>query len=315
MPKITIPLGIEAHKIASQFAQIQATPGKGKQVYLNTLAVYAVNLYLQYLEIKTDLDRSDSWHSSLQVLADVADLVIPGTGKLECRPILPGNKFLTIPPGRSENTFGCVAVQFSENLNEVELLGFVPLSSISKQARQIPLIFLQSLEVLIDYISSKQNNITNLSCWLKNIFEAGWQTKEELNLASSIGFRSFTPSNIDRQSDFSEETIAIERIKQIDLKTQTKNYPIALIVLLTPPKIDDRVKIKIKISPLGEELFLPPNLQTIVLDETGKSIPNLIARSQDRDNALQLALGGRSGDRFTLKLQLEDAKIVEYFLL
>ena len=52
----------EAHAIARRFAVKQATPQKGKQTYLNTLAVYAVHNYLKWLQIESDLSSSDSWH-------------------------------------------------------------------------------------------------------------------------------------------------------------------------------------------------------------------------------------------------------------
>ncbi len=51
--QITVPLGIEAHRKAQQFAAEQATPQKRKRVYLNTLAVYAVHNFLNWLKIET----------------------------------------------------------------------------------------------------------------------------------------------------------------------------------------------------------------------------------------------------------------------
>lgn len=58
---VKIPLGSEAHKWAQQFATEQTTPQKGKKVYLNTLAVYAVHTYLSWFQIETNLAQSDSW--------------------------------------------------------------------------------------------------------------------------------------------------------------------------------------------------------------------------------------------------------------
>ncbi|HAG80104.1 MAG TPA: hypothetical protein DCL61_02810, partial [Cyanobacteria bacterium UBA12227] len=188
-PYITVPLGREAHAIAEQFAIEQDTPRKGKKVYLNTLAVYAVHSYLKWLAYETDLNQSDSWHPALQPLSDVADLVLPGIGKLECRPVLPGETSFLIPSEATVDRMGYVAVQFSENLDEVQLLGFIRTVSAAKVSQEIAIANLQPLEILLDYIPDHINNPSvrttstipvNLSRWLENIFEAGWQTAETL---------------------------------------------------------------------------------------------------------------------------------------
>jgi hypothetical protein len=50
----TVPLALEAHSRAEEFRRYQSNPGKAKQVYLNTLAVYAVHVYLQCRGFETD---------------------------------------------------------------------------------------------------------------------------------------------------------------------------------------------------------------------------------------------------------------------
>ncbi|NEQ85170.1 MAG: DUF1822 family protein, partial [Moorea sp. SIO2I5] len=98
MQNLEITLGIKAHRFASKFAAEQATTTKSKQVYLNTLAVYAVHRYLKYLGIDTDLNESDCWNPILRHQWNVADLVVPGIGTLECRPVLPGETTVSLPP-------------------------------------------------------------------------------------------------------------------------------------------------------------------------------------------------------------------------
>ena len=139
-PYITVPLDRESYTIAEKFAAQQTTPKLGKQVYLNTLAVYAVHSYLNWLRIPTDLPGSDSWHPELQVLSDVADLLIPGIGKLECCPVLPGETSFLRSSEITEDRIGYVAVQFGETLDQVKLLGFV-----RQIGEQIPLTNLQPL--------------------------------------------------------------------------------------------------------------------------------------------------------------------------
>ena len=59
---IKVSLSPYAHSYAAQFAAEQTTPRKGKHVYLNTLAVYAVNNYLKWLNIPSNLAQSDCWN-------------------------------------------------------------------------------------------------------------------------------------------------------------------------------------------------------------------------------------------------------------
>lgn len=124
-PLSTVPLRHEAHRLAKQFATEQVTPQKGKQVYLNTLAVYAVHSWLKLLQIETDLGQGDSWHLGKRAFLDVADLVLPGIGRLECRPILPGETIFSLPLEVTDDRIGYVAVRISESLDEARLLGFV----------------------------------------------------------------------------------------------------------------------------------------------------------------------------------------------
>ena len=66
-----IPL--ETRVRAEKFRCYQARSDKGKQVYLNTLAVSAVNRYLHFLGWATNLKASDSHNPVLQTMMDTAD--------------------------------------------------------------------------------------------------------------------------------------------------------------------------------------------------------------------------------------------------
>jgi len=158
---LKIPLGIEAHRIAKQFASEQVTQQKRKQVYLNTLAVYAVHRYLQWLKIETDLSQSDSWHPVLCSRWDVADLLVPGIGKLECRPVLPGETVISLPLEATEDRIGYLGVQFSEQLDQAELLGFAEAVNASAPPRQLLVSELQPLETLLNYLEWRQGGFSS----------------------------------------------------------------------------------------------------------------------------------------------------------
>jgi hypothetical protein len=52
IPLLTVPLELKAHELTRQLAAVQSTVQKGKRVYLNALAVYAVHSYLKWLQIE-----------------------------------------------------------------------------------------------------------------------------------------------------------------------------------------------------------------------------------------------------------------------
>lgn len=84
---ITLPITTEHLRIAERFEQLCPFHEKSHQIRHNTLAVCAVNAYLQLMEIPTDLASSDSWKPMMQMMGNVADLKLPGLGALSCRTV------------------------------------------------------------------------------------------------------------------------------------------------------------------------------------------------------------------------------------
>jgi len=153
LPLLTVPLELKAHEMARQLAAVQSTVQKGKRVYLNALAVYAVHRYLKWLQIETDLEGSDSFNQVKTALANVADLLITGIGSLECRPVLPGETSIFLPEEVIENRIGYVGVQFSDRLDSVQLLGFAPTLDSSNPPQQIAVAELMPIDTLIEQIT------------------------------------------------------------------------------------------------------------------------------------------------------------------
>ncbi|MBE9128197.1 MULTISPECIES: DUF1822 family protein [unclassified Coleofasciculus] len=202
---LEIPLGLEAHRFAKQFASEQVTQQKRKKVYLNTLAVYAVHRYLQWLQIETDLSQSDSWHPVLRSRWDVADLMIPGIGKLECCPVLPGETSISLPPEAIEDRISCLGVQFGERLDQVQLLGFAEVIDGAVLPKQLLISELQPLDAFLSYLQRREEEfpppkeddlapkeddlVVNVALWLRNESDEsakrqGWTQPSPLIAAS-----------------------------------------------------------------------------------------------------------------------------------
>lgn len=143
-----IPLGKEAHEIADYFCQQHSDFAKAEQVYLNTLAVYAVNCCLQSLGIATDLEASDSWNPIMQSRLTVADLVVKGKGKVGCCPVMPGEDFIEISEEALSDRIGYLFVEINAEMSEAKLLGFVEKINETK----LSFLTLLSLDDLPEYL-------------------------------------------------------------------------------------------------------------------------------------------------------------------
>jgi len=159
---LEIPLEQNARSLALQFASEQANPPKGKRVYFNTLAVWAVNYFLEWMELETDINGGDSWHPGIRAAFDVADLVLPGIGKIECCPVKAGEQAISLPSEVRENRIAYVAVGFAEPFDKVKLLGFMPAVEIGDETEEISLSELKPIEELLDYLYRIESGISEL---------------------------------------------------------------------------------------------------------------------------------------------------------
>lgn len=304
-----VPLSAEAHRLAEQFWRQQSERKKAKQLYLNTLAVFAVKFYLRCMGIETDLEVSSSYHPVWQALMDAADVEIPNLGKLECRPVLPEANVVYIPPEVWSERIGYVAVRLDSSLQSATLLGF---TKTAPESGELPISQLQSLADLLEHLrqirlSESLQIQVNLSQWFQNLFEAGWQSLEALlftdqeNLA--LSFRN--------ASELSKASV--KRAKLIDLGLQLGSQSVALLVAIAPAD-DQKVGILVQVHPTGGENYLPPNIRLVLLSESGVTLQEVQSRSQD--NYIQLKrFRGSSGECFNIQIACAETSVTENFII
>lgn len=305
----TVTLSSSAHRLAQQFHIQQSEPKKAKQVYLNTLAVSAVKFYLQCMGIETNWEASSSWNPVLQTLMDVADLEIPNLGKLECRPVLPQDLVVRIPPEVCSERIGYVAVQLDQSLRKATVQGF---TKTAPESGELPISQLRSLEDLLEHLSQIGQTEpvkmqVNLSQWFQNFFENGWQSLETLLVTEQenlvFSFRN----------DSQLSAASIKATKLIDLGLQLGNQCVALLVVIAPES-EQKVNILVQVHPTGGETYLPPNLRLSLLSEPGITLQVVQSRSQD--NYIQLKrFRGQPGERFSIQIALDDTSVVENFVI
>ncbi|MBD2430030.1 MULTISPECIES: DUF1822 family protein [Fischerella] len=289
----TVPLALSAHSRAEQLRRYQSNPQKAKEVYLNALAVYAVNFYLQCHEFETDWDKSDSCNPAMQMLMNVADLVVKNRGKLECRPVLPNAEYVTIPAEVWQERIGYVAVQLSESLREATLLGFVN----HVACEELPLSKLRSLEELPAQLHTIKSAV-NLSKWFENIFADGWQLLDTLlgTEATELAF-SF------------RSALVVRRCKVIELGS---SQSVVLIVAISQQS-EQEVDISVEAQPAQGQIYLPSNLQLMLVDEDGEVIIDTHAKSDNK--SIQLEFTGETQDCFSIKIAVGNVSVTENFVI
>jgi hypothetical protein len=150
----TFPLSLNAHTLAKRLSQHSSSP-RSERIYLNSLAICAVNFYLQCMGMETDFAQSDSHNLIVLKFMDVADLYVKGLGKLECRPILGEAIMLEIPLEACSDRIGYVAVRLDESCKQASILGFIEnVVSVanSREMVQIPLHELRELAEFPEYL-------------------------------------------------------------------------------------------------------------------------------------------------------------------
>jgi hypothetical protein len=309
----TVPLSFEAHTIAQQYQKQQSTSLKAKQVYLNTLAVYAVDFYLRCLGFEADVDHSDSRDPLMVRFMDVADLSVKQLGKLECRPVLPDAQVCQIPPDVWSDRIGYVAVQMNQTLKQATLLGFTQTA-----AAEVPLSQLRSLSELPEYlhqlrqvvsvaqpVAATSKPIVNLRHWFEGAFESGWQSIEDIlggNTIHPVFVRSVTPLKN-----------GVKRAKLINLGLQLGELAVVLSIAIGQSR-DEMMSALVQLYPGPTQSRLPSNVRLMMIGESGETLQQVCSRGQD--NYIQLKhFKGHVGDRFSIQVACDNVSVTEEFML
>lgn len=223
---IMISLSEADQNLACKFADEQTTPAKREQVYFNTLAVLAVNHFLGWMEIETDLNAGESWNRVVRTFHNVADLVLPDLGILECRLVKPGAKVIDIPPEVRENRIGCVVVEFYPHINTANLRGcYLTSEQESELPEQIQIHNLSPLETLLDHLDwlemlKSRGGLINLRAFLTGLVASDWEQEPENLSFIESNAKSFFRSSQELNTNNSEH---LESINNWLAKLQSSN--------------------------------------------------------------------------------------------
>ncbi|MBF2065967.1 MAG: DUF1822 family protein [Calothrix sp. C42_A2020_038] len=298
---LTFSLPIDARMIvnAEVLSKQQHSSLKARQVYLNVLAVLAVDFYCQCMDITTDVSKSYGLNNIMSTLMDSASLFIPDQGLLECRPILPNQSFLVIPKEVMQDRIGYVGVEINELQRKATILGFIK----SADTEKIPVTKLKPLDEFLRYIQLQQpklininDNIVKLNQWFDGLFNSGWQS--EFAFAKKIA-----PINV-------TQTLEVTGAKIIHIV----NLSDPVLLILHQSQIENEVEIVLRLYPASESIFLLDGIKMTLLDENDNPIPQLEKVSKS-SNWLQLRFRGSIGDKFSLKVSLDTEEVIEKFVI
>ena len=154
--------------------------------------------------------------------------------------------------------------------------------------------------------SPPQNTVVNLNEWFQQVFEAGWQSIDELlntrlgNLAFDVRSFSISPEN------------PINGVKLIDLGMDLSGQTLVLLLAISQ-EIDEKIGVLVQVHPTGQEKYLPSRLKLMLL-ESGNVVQTVQSRSQDYLIQLNRFKGLR-GACFSIQLALDNFKITEDFYI
>ncbi|MBD2250653.1 DUF1822 family protein [Nostoc parmelioides] len=169
-------------------------------------------------------------------------------------------------------------------------------------ANAIPLPVLTTVNNEDNLIQFLPKTKTKLSQWLRGIFLDEWQS-----IAALINPDINLALNIRNNAD------SIKRGKIINLEMQLGNYPVVMLVNIKE-EAEEKLRVLIQLHPSGETKFLQPNLKLTLLSKAGKSLCEVISRSQD--SYIQLnPFHGEVGKQFTIEVSLDNISIKENFEL
>ena len=297
---IPVSLDCDAHDHASRLAAAQANPAEGQRVYLNTLAVWAVHTYCQWLGIDTAPSEGDSWQPGLAALLDVADLPIVGMGRLECRPVLPGERSFRLPLAAMGDRLGCVAVQFFDTLDRVELVGFLPPLPAESAVDEPITIAIEDLLPLIALLNAL-HPVANLRQWLEGLLDGPtWQAPEQL-----LATTRYRPTPAAARSVCQAKSIALGESGQ----------PTVVLVVQVSAETAavEQLTVRLRVYPASSKALLP-RLRVAVLDEWG----DVLLENQTQPDAVytELVLADcQPGEQFSVRMTYRSLSVVEEFMV
>lgn len=308
-----------------------------RQVYLNSLALYAADWYLQCLQFETrHEDRADWWipyltqsapleikiFNSCDSLGIAPELERLNIGKLECIPVIGDAVTATISSDLKDDRVGYLFVKLNESLTSAEIIGFMP-----KYSEIVRLDRLQSTDDLIDYLcdlelltipgqigEALEKVLVDLRKWSQGVFDDIWQGIDNLQLAPVYrapayrNNRSLSVKSIERGREAIE---IIERGRKIVLGDGPDRPSVIIIIGYEQIDTED-YNLYLQVYPEESQKNLPVDMKFSAIDDLGNEIGSVETNAGDISGEIVLE-NGKPGEEFSIEIEFEGVKISDSF--
>lgn len=225
-----------------------------------------------------------------------------------------------LPYNQLDNYRRLVNLQTSENKYYQ-----LPLSLFNSQANQlllylsflapsaIPLPVASAVSSVAGTLSAASQSLVNLSQWLHGAFDTGWQALENILTPNqaALAFR-FRDGNRQKVNTSQGSLPAVKRGKLFNFGIEQADKSVALLIGLTTIE-STKIKVSVELYSTEGQTYLPPDLQLMVLDETGLAVMQAQTRNTNKD--IYLDFTANPGEQFGIKIILNNISITEYFLV
>ncbi|WP_310484124.1 DUF1822 family protein [Chamaesiphon sp. VAR_48_metabat_403] len=272
-----------------------------RQMYLNSLAVYAASWYLQCLQFETQHDRSEDWW--IQYLSKSAALEIGKIGKIECVPVTGNTATVTLSKDLEIDRVGYLFVRLNEALTSAEIIGFMP-----KYSEIVRLDRLQSTDDLIDYLCDLESQPVvkrvKLGEWWEGIFSGAWEEIDRLLVPQTLAPALRNRSQI-------QAVKLIDGNRKIHLGSTPESPTVDLTITIA--QIDDvNSDIYLQLHPASPDRYLPVGLKFSVFQVDGTLLGSFETISEDFSGEVVLD-GAKDGDRFSIEIEFDGISKIELY--
>ena len=175
---------------------------------------------------------------------------------------------------------------------------------------EMPLEQWRSLEDFLELVSEPQTEPDippYVSRWLRSLLEAGWEMVETIEALLSppeaevsLNFRSLAPMKFQKR----DNTVMGGKLLQLE----EANAQVAIFVGLAAGD-EQEIDFFVELYAVKPQIYLPLDLELMVLDEQGKSVMQTIATKTTKN--IQLEFSGYADEEFSVKVALGDVSIVQ----
>lgn len=133
----------------------------------------------------------------------------------------------------------------------------------------------------------------------QKIFSNIWQPWDELVTSLNMNLAMVRQSRLQQSWG-----------RKIDLELDISNQSLALVINFQEEE-DHKHLIQVRLYPNNGQIYLPDNLELAILESNGRQFKQSISR--EADNWIQVEFRGKLKEEFQVKIQLEEAVIIEKF--